>query len=217
MKRIISATLIALALLSRSVLAEPPYHRPPGMPDDLLVAFDDAESEPDRSIAQDLLGFSTFHWMLQVPSDARTVQVIVKRIDQDGSNEENIAVFSFDPLPPNPSERKDPLTFFPIALTAMPENYFSDNPWIESKRLIIMLTSTDLSMRKRSVSVNPFYKMKVGISSFPATQLVDRLPYEPGRWDGFGTTFRVIAGNNEESPQLHVSFRSFPQLTAGEQ
>lgn len=207
-------TIIFLSLLSCTLRAQPDYHRPPGMPEDTLVAFDDFKPAQETATLRTLLGIHSFRWMLQIPKDARTVLVTLSEFDTRTQQSKEIARFAFDPVPPNPSKRVDRPTFFPISLTLLPLDTKADDPWQTSRSFLGLLEVPDLNVAIRRSYPNPFRAYSGGLSIFNTTRIATALEQKPGMWDGFGKTFDIMARGERDQFILRVSFSASSELSA---
>ena len=210
MKRLL--TIAPLLFLSSFLWAQPDYHRPPGMPEDELVAFDDFKPAADTPSLRALLGINLFRWMLQVPKDARTVAITLSEFDTQTQQTKEIARFAFDPVPRDPSKREDRSTFFPISLTLLPEDTKADEPWKTSWSFLALLESPDTNVVFRRSYPNPFRGYTGGLSTFNTTRIATPIPKKAGMWDGFGTAFDIMASGDDDSRVLRVSFSTSPLL-----
>jgi hypothetical protein len=190
--------------------AETSYHRPPGMPQDELVAFDNFKADQETATIAALLGVRSFRWMLQIPEDAQGVAVTISEIDTDSQKEDEIARMAFNPIPVDPSKREDRSTFFPVILTIMPDDTKSDEPWKTSWSFLGILEIPDLNILIRRSYPNPFRRTTGSVSFFNTTRIATPIERKPGMWDGFGTSFDIMARGDGDRYVLRVAFSASP-------
>ena len=187
--------------MSLSLQASDEYHRPPGMPNNALVAFDDYSTSNSDFAAQVLLGYSSFRWMLQVPKGRTSFSVILEKTSQEDATPVEIMRSNIVFSPSDRSKFSSDSRFFPITLLLMPDQMTSELPWAESKRCVSVLSAPDHSIRSRKVIANPFYGVEQSLTFLNTSRISILYPYEPGMWDGFGTAFDImqhdLTDNNE--------------------
>lgn len=208
MKHLLSTALLLLSL--GSLCAGANYHRPPGMPENTLVVFDDFKRSPETATLETLLGIHSFQWMLQIPKDARTVLIILSKVDTRTQQSEEIARFAFGPVPGDPAKRENRPTFFPVRLTLLPEDTKADEPWRTSRSFLALFEAPDLGLTLRRSHPNPFRSHTEGLSIFRTTRIATPLERKPGMWDGFGTAFDMMASGVGDRFILRASFRTSP-------
>lgn len=213
MKRLLS--ILALCLGASTLSAQQQYHRPPGMPENQLVAFDDYKPQPDTATLRELLGIKSFQWMVQIPDSARFLTVDISWIDTRSQSASAVASLAFDALPADPTKRNSRPKFFPLRMTMMPDDSKSEDPWRTSRSFVVLLEAPDLNTSIRQSYSNPFRRSTGPLSTHYTTQIATPLPKQPGMWDGFGTAFDVMAGGDRGKHVLRVSFSTSPLV--GEQ
>lgn len=200
-------TILAVFSLGLATLsAQSPYHRPPGMPENELVAFDDYKSPQETATLQALFAIISYRWMLQIPEDARSVTAAISEIDTQSEKVREVARLSFDAFPADPSKRATRARFFPVTLSLMPEDTSSDEPWRTSRRFIALLEVPDLDIALRRSCANPLQRSTGALSIFRTTRLATPIKTRPGMWDGFGTAFDIMAHGEGDRYLLRVTF-----------
>jgi len=214
MKHLLSILAICSAVTTLS--AQQQYHRPPGMPENQLVAFDDyKQPQPDTATLRELLGIKSFQWMVQIPDSARSLVVDMSLIDTGSKSASQVAPIPFEVVPADPAKRESRAKFFPLRITMMPDDSKSEEPWRTSRSFVALLEVPDLNISIRRTCSNPFRGGAGGLWTHSTTAIATPLPKEPGMWDGFGTAFDIMASGDEDNRVLRVSFSTSPLV--GEQ
>ena len=198
--------ITALSFCAATLSAQRPYHRPPGMPDNELVAFDDFKPSQETATLRSLLSIYSFRWMLQIPDHARSATVTISEYDTQSKTAKEVARFTFDTLPADPSRRDDRPKFFPVILTMMPDESTSDEPWRTSWSFLGLFEAPDLNVTIRRSYPNPFRQASGGLSIFNTTRIASPLPKKAGMWDGFGTAFDIMASGENDRYVMRISF-----------
>lgn len=197
--------LFGVGLLASPAIAQKPYLRPSGMPENALVAFDQYEKPTEAALGHELLATYSFRWMVQVPREAGVATLRLSLVTEKGEEIKELAKLSWHLVPIDPAKRKDRPTFFPVELHLMPDTPVSSDPWRESKRVLAFLKSPDLEFRLREPFTNPFRRNREGIGIMHTSRLAVPVKLAHGGWDGFGTAFDIME-DNQTRERLRVTF-----------
>jgi len=191
---------------------EPKLHRPPGMPENELIAFDDYQKSVNSDDLADALGIVHFNFQVQVPDGTPFLRVALHLIE-DGKDRDLGSVKLLTEKRDDSGNVIKGAKQFRVLVMVSPLDTSTADPLRESPKLRVFAKEFLTGNGGAAVSIeNPFKKKHTGgVVIHNTTSLVRERKVPPGTWDGFETRFDLFSTDANKCV-MRISFETADHL-----
>ena len=213
-KKLLFVTLAVCLLCSDATTYsdELKLHRPPGMPENELIAFDDYQKSVNSDDLADALGIVHFNFQVQVPDGTPFLRVALHLIE-DGKDRDLGSVKLQTEKRDDSGNVIKGAKQFRVLVMVSPLDTSTADPLRESPKLRVFAKEFLTGNGGAAVSIeNPFKKKHTGgVTIYNTTRLVRERKVPPGTWGGFGTRFDLFSTDADKCV-MGISFETADHL-----
>jgi hypothetical protein len=174
--------------------------RPPGMPDNELIAFydDDHRRSLNANDLADALGIMQWSFQIQVPDGTDKLQVALHLIENGSDRILGTVYVRGEKWDSTAGKVVPGSKQFRLLVLLSPVDTSASDPLRESAKLRLFAKEFQSGSRSSEVVDNPLRKHRGSITTFESPRLVRDRKVPSGVWDGFGTRFDLVSSDDEK-------------------